>query len=497
MMCDRSIRPRFLLLMATFWIFLLLVSRASEAQEASGLQLAMAMEQVLVKAIERAEKSVVAIARVPTDDPESAPLAGDNQIPWQQQIFRRPERPGDRQFIPRHFGTGVVVDRNGLILTQAHLLEPGDEHWVTTGPGEHYQARIRAADPKSGLAVLQIEARDLTPIRFGDGGRARRGQIVIALGNPYAIADDGQASASWGIVANVGRKAGPEIVEDTTRNSLHHFGTLIQTDAKLNLGTSGGALLNLQGEMIGLTTSAAATAGYELSAGYAVPVDDTFRRVVDTLKQGREVEYGFLGIGTDDLSPQQRRRGMRGMRIQSVLSGTPASRVDLQEGDLITHINGSPIGTADELILRIGSLPPGSNVDLSIQRGSTTLTRTVELAKNRVSGRIVTTADPPRWRGLTVDYATAAPQYLTRLRRKEIDPDGCVLVRDVAKHSEADQQGIKPNTFISHVDGRRVTRPDQFHQQVAGKRGPVRIQLVAPPGEGTRVTIPPPSGNSG
>src|SRR5262249_42495116 len=135
----------------------------------------------------------------------------------------------------------------------------------------------------------------------------RKGQIVIALGNPYAIARDGSASATWGIVSNISRQAmaeGEPTDSEARRNeTIHHLGTLIQLDARLDLGTSGGALLNLQGELIGMTTSLAAIVGYEKSAGFAIPFDDSMKRIIESLRQGKEVEYGFLGVTPGEILP--------------------------------------------------------------------------------------------------------------------------------------------------------------------------------------------------
>ena len=138
---------------------------------------------------------------------------------------------------------------------------------------------------------------------------------------------------------------------------MHHFGTLIQTDAKLNMGTSGGPLLNLKGEMVGLCVALAAAAGYETSAGYAIPVDATFRRVLNTLKEGREVEYGFLGIRPANLQPGEVLAGLHGMRVEWVVPGTPAARFGLKPDDIITNVDRTPLYDADGLVLEVGKLP--------------------------------------------------------------------------------------------------------------------------------------------
>ncbi len=215
------------------------------AGEPTELDVASAIEQVLADSIARCEKSVVAIARVVGNDP----LAVDVQ----PDFFGRKPSPADPEFRASTFATGVIVGP-GLVLTNQHVLAAGaptDSYFITTISKRFYPARIKASDPRSDMAVLEVigkfPAEDFAVMPLGEGSKLRKGQIVIALGNPYAIARDGQASASWGIVANLQLKAPPSS-DERPRSTLHHYGTLIQTDAKLNLGTSGGALLNLKGE---------------------------------------------------------------------------------------------------------------------------------------------------------------------------------------------------------------------------------------------------------
>ncbi|MFH1920032.1 MAG: trypsin-like peptidase domain-containing protein [Planctomycetota bacterium] len=450
-------------------------------QEPSALGVATAMEQVVVDAIARAERSVVAIARV------EKPRAGETlnlefrPDPFGERttLFGSP-RPTDPDFIPNEYGTGVVVDRQGLILTAYHVLGEDSDYYVTTHDRKVFLATVKGADPRSDLAVLAVQATDLEPISLGDAPTLRKGQFVIALGNPYAIARDGQVSASWGIVANLARKA-PLVSDEahpTGKSTLHHFGTLIQTDAKLNLGTSGGPLLNLKGEMVGLTTALAATAGYERSAGYAFPVDETFRRVVEALKLGREVEYGFLGIAPVNLRPEAVLSGLQGTLIERVVPGMPGQRFGLQSGDIVTTVNGKAIHDADELVLEVGRLPVESVVRLGVLRDDQRLELDIALTKLKVRGKKVVTAPAPAWRGMRVDYPSALLDPFAGGGLAGPAFDEGVVVADVEEATRAWEAGLRPGMLVSHVDRVAVGNPKEFQEAVSGKTGSVELRLA-------------------
>ena len=169
------------------------------------------------RAIARSEKSVVAIARVRKEQPDETFRFESRPDPFGRRLtWPRPPQPTDPGFVPNEYGTGVVVDRRGLILTAYHVLGEESDYYVTTSERKVYRAWVKAADPRSDLAVLSIDAAGLTPITLGDAAALRKGQIVVTLGNPYAIARDGQASAGWGIVANLARKAPPSPEDSDT-----------------------------------------------------------------------------------------------------------------------------------------------------------------------------------------------------------------------------------------------------------------------------------------
>jgi serine protease Do len=490
------------------------------------LQVLTALEDVLVDVIARAERSVVSIARV--KKPEPGDELGAQFTPNFFREANEPSSPEDNptnpDFIPNEFGTGVVIDAAGLILTNFHvLISPAEmaelrdanedfnnvlrerfSYYVTTIDRRPFEVtQIVAADPRSDLAVLRIDSDDLRPIVFGDAAALRKGQIVISLGNPYAIARDGQVSAAWGIVSNLGRKAGPTPSDSPSTESkptLHHYGTLIQTDARLNLGTSGGALVNLKGEMVGLTTAQAALSGYEQAAGYAIPVDDTFKRIVETLKEGREVEYGFLGIQPSNLPPEQVAAGIRGMRVGNVFDGTPAARFGLRPNDIVVAVDGRPIYDVDGLMLNVGKLPVEAVTRLTVFRHGQTVSLEVELAKFPIKGPRIVTQRAPDWRGARVDYATAMIDVLINRRQFDGFPfgaappmlDGCVAVTEVASGSPAWQGGLRPGMLVTHVGNAPVQTPREFHDAVAGRDGPIELRFADEAGESARRTVPAP-----
>ncbi len=218
--------------------------------------------------------------------------------------------------------------------------------------------------------------------------------------------------------------------------------------------------------MIGLLTATAALPGYEQAAGYAVPMDDAFRRVIETLKSGREVEYGFLGISPGNLSREEVLAGRHGMRVVNVLEGTPAGRAKLRSDDIITHVDGRPIYDSDGLVLEVGKQPADGVVRLNVVRDGQTIPKMVELTKYAVVGKIIATTPAPAWRGMVVDYASAKRDYRDQ-----------ILVTSVAPGSAAAAAGIQPDMRVLRVGKTIVSTPKQFHAAVAGKSGEVTLTM--------------------
>jgi S1-C subfamily serine protease len=450
------------------------------------------IEQTVVDAIARAEPSIVAITRKPAGEPGAGEKRGADAF----GELRQSTSTND-EFKP--VACGVMIDAAGLVLTEYLAVREDDDHAVTTIEGTVHAAKIRAADPRSSLALLEIPApasslqtstrsvesrtgdtADNALIRFpaiaiADASTVRKGQFVIVIGNPFAIVSDGQASASLGIITNVAQKAPPGTnLNDAPgpakdfRTTIHHLGTLLQTDARLGWSTGGGALINLRGELVGLTTTASVIAGHEQPAGYAIPMNATIRRVIDQLKQGREVEYGMLGIGFGADSYAANDAGRQQLSVSVVYPTGPAARAGLKPGDVITRVNDRPVAEVDAVQLGVSALPPGATVDIAYERGGRREAAQVTLAKLAVAGNIIATVRPEAWRGMRVDYATTLDVLALKqaIDSGALDREGCVLVAEVEQGSIAWRAGARAGMFVSHVASTRVTTPEEFRDAV-------------------------------
>src|SRR5581483_7311905 len=262
--------------------------------------------------------------------------------------------------------------------------------YVRLPGGRGSYADVHAADPRSDLAVLRLlhpTGLPLKPLRIGDGGAVRKGKLVLSVANPFnAGFRDGSPSASWGIISNVRRRQVPAQItreDQLSKMPLYHFGTLLQTDARLNLGVSGGALIDLKGELIGLTTALAAISGGETAGGFAVPLDADLRRVVETLRDGREVEYGFLGVGPLSDAPAN-----GAVRVQ-VTPGSPAAQAGLPQGAVITSVNGRRVRDVDDLFVAVGLGLAGNRVKVEVipPEGGPAQVDNVTIGKFYVAGK--------------------------------------------------------------------------------------------------------------
>ncbi|MEX0726472.1 MAG: PDZ domain-containing protein, partial [Planctomycetaceae bacterium] len=496
-------------------LILTTASRPASAQPAADESNPIfAIEQTFIDIIDKTENSLVSIARIRADgvNRREVPLPLREQGP-DEAFSRELWDPDHPDFVPLEFGAGVIVappDRpdERYILTNYHVVAGGPVTGQPDRPAEsqiHLRfsnrrscwGTIRAADPRSDLAVididfdeLQISPRDLTPLSFPENPKFRKGQIVILLGNPYAVARDGSASASWGILSNIARfpqPLGPLPLneEERKRETIHHYGTLLMADARMPLGTSGGAWVNLKGEMIGLMTSMAALEGYESDSGYAIPMSNSIRRMVLSLLDGYEVEYGFLGVQPENYLPgEMAKLGIAALQPSAAVAmrvypNSPAGQGGMMRGDIILSVNDVPILDRNDLWREIGLLGPDTSTEIAVWREGDRqqLKLSIKLGKWPVyddEGVIATNARVPRWRGLIVDHPTGRFKYVQWPFRYPT----AVLVTDVLAGSPAAKAEIQPGDLITRVNQQPVQTPAEFAAAIGDKNGEVQLYLA-------------------
>lgn len=475
----------------------LLTLAATTPAPADSLKDALALEKTLQDAIQNAEPSIACILVSRSDTyakyrttPAATDLPGKlgdfdldtirRHYPLTETDYRNllkyDMRPAE--YVPETYGSGIVIDESGLILTNYHVIKDATKVFVRLPGDKSGYADIHAADPRSDLAVLRLlkAPAGLKAIKVGDGGKAKKGQMVLSIANPFAAGFvDGSPSASWGIIGNLRRRApsGPDVSNEAERKkTLHHYGTLIQTDARLNLGCSGGALIDLKGELIGLTTSLAAISGSETAGGFAVPMDAGMRRVIDVLKRGEEVEYGFLGVQLDP-----RAAGGEGVRVDQVATWSPAYRGGVRDRDVILTVNGTPVRDNDDLFLAVGTLLAGAEAKLEIRRDNEPKTLTVALAKFYVPGPVIASRKPIPVRGLRVDHVSVLLQAMRTFPQPPATVPNGVVIREILPGSAAANANLKVNDVITHINGKAVTSPREFYDAAQNVKGALELTL--------------------
>jgi Do/DeqQ family serine protease len=277
--------------------------------------------------------------------------------PWFRFFF------GDQDNEPQvGLGSGVIVSPEGYILTNNHVVEGADEIEVTLNDSRRARAKIIGTDPDSDLAVLKIELDKLPVIVLGQADALQVGDPVLAIGNPFGV---GQTVTS-GIVSALGRN----------QLGINIFENFIQTDAAINPGNSGGALVDTQGQLLGINTAIYSRSGGNMGIGFAIPVS-TARQVLESLVKEGRVTRGWIGVEPNDLSPELAQtfgiKPQPGVIITGVLNNGPAAQAGIRPGDIITEVAGKPVRNASELLASVAALRPGTPAVFVVQRQERTL----------------------------------------------------------------------------------------------------------------------------
>jgi serine protease Do len=385
-------------------------------------------------------------------------------------------------------GSGFIISPDGYILTNNHVVEDAAKVEVHYGADENgsgghtVTAKIIGRDPSTDIALLKIDsATPLPNIPLGDSDRIRKGDWAIAVGNPFQF----ENTLTVGVISAKGRSLN---LSEQTRS----FENFIQTDAAINFGNSGGPLLNINGEVVGINT--AIRAGGAQGLGFATPIN-TARRLLPQLKQGKVIR-GYLGMAIQDVSENTAKAlnlvEARGAEVESVESGLPADKAGIQHGDIVVDIDGKPIRNNRELIDYISYLPVGSNVRIGLIRNGQHLVVTAKTAERPPDGTEETESpaspnEPSRNRlGLSITDITADLRQQYGLS----DNMTGVVVTSVKDVSAAGEVGISEGDVISEVQGTKITSAAQFRGVIDGlKPGQwIRVYVSTPTRTGRPVS---------
>jgi len=295
------------------------------------------------------------------DDPFFRQFFGD-------EFFRRFQMPRERR--ESSLGSGVIVDPNGYIITNNHVIAKADEIKVLLNDKREFIGKVVGTDPKTDLAVIKINAKDLPVIPWGDSDKLEVGEYVLAIGNPFAL----NSTVTMGIVSAVGR----------ANVGIADYEDFIQTDAAINPGNSGGALVNARGELVGVNTAIFSRSGGYMGIGFAVPANMT-RTVMDSLIKNGKVTRGWLGVSiqevTQNLAKQFGLSETKGALVSEVMADSPAAAAGIKSGDVIVGYEGKPVDSPAVLRNLVAQTPIGKSVKLELLRDKKRETVSVKIAE--------------------------------------------------------------------------------------------------------------------
>jgi serine protease Do len=360
----------------------------------------------------------------------------------------RQQQPRGEERVERGLGSGVIVSADGYILTNHHVIDGAQDIRVELNDGRALAAKVVGSDPPSDLAVLKVEATGLPVLPLGDSDKARVGDVALAVGNPLGI---GQTVTS-GIISAKGR---------TTGLSDGSFEDFIQTDAAINRGNSGGALVNTAGELIGINSQIFSPTGGNIGIGFAIP-SNMAKDVMGQLIKTGQVRRGMLGVNiqnvTADLASSLGLNQARGALVSNVQAGGPADRAGVRRGDIITAFNGTPVTDNNTLRNAVARTQPGSTATLTVSRDGREQQLRVTLgelpANTARGGREESTGAREDTGGLGINVQPVSPALVQRFNLK--DADAGLVITEVTPAGPAAEAGLQPGDVIEEVNRRPV-----------------------------------------
>ncbi len=404
----------------------------------------------LAEVAKASEPSVVSISTSKTVSMDQSHFGGLGDDPFFRHFFDQQFGHSfgrQRKFRSSALGSGVIISKDGYLLTNNHVVQEADSIKVTLFDNREFTGKVVGTDPKTDVAVVKIEADNLPAAILGNSDNLKTGQLVMAVGIPFGLSH----TATVGVISAVGR----------SNVGIADYEDFIQTDAAINPGNSGGALVNIKGEVIGINTAIFSTSGGYMGIGFAIP-SNMAKTVMESIIKNGKVIRGWLGISIQDLNPQLAKSfGLseaKGALVSEVLKDGPAAKAGLKRGDIISEFNGKAITSATELKNQAAGASPGTTVAIKIIRNGKTMDLSLTMGEYpEKMGEIMPASSEQGLPGVKVGELT--PQMHSRLGIPE-DVQG-VLVEEVAPNSPV--AGIlQANDVISEINRKPVSNLEEY-----------------------------------
>lgn len=360
-------------------------------------------------------------------------------------------------------GSGVIVNADkGYILTNAHVVADAERVVVTLGDGRHYTAKIIGADKPSDIALLQIQAKNLSPITIGNSNELKVGDFVAAIGNPFGL----NQSVTSGIVSALGRST----------LGIENYENFIQIDAPINPGNSGGALVDTQGRLIGINTAILAPDRGSIGIGFAIP-SNMAQSVMQQLIEYGNVRRGALGIGAQDITPELASAfGLnisKGAVVTQIIPNSPAEKAGFQIGDVITAVNGSEVKNANDVVNAVGFVRVDSNANISVLRKNKSITLSAVLLDPKKRAQASEAMDPFFYGVSLKDFTLLSPVHG--------DIKG-VLVVTVDDDTNAWRSDLRPGDVITSANQQKISSIAELKKIAADAKDNLLLNVLRGPG---------------
>jgi serine protease Do len=369
-------------------------------------------------------------------------------------------------------GSGAIISEDGFIVTNNHVIDGADEITVTLDNKKSFKAKLVAADPSTDLAVIKIEARGLPFLVYGNSDDVKVGQWVLAVGYPLTL----ETTVTAGIISAKGRT-----LEINRRQSNTPVESFIQTDAAVNPGNSGGPLIDLKGQLIGINSAIASPTGAYAGYSFTIPVNIVKKIVNDLMKFGT-VQRAYLGIDypRDNISEEEKRaNGIKdegGVYVMSVRNEGAAAEAGIKKGDIITKINGIPVVSGADLVGQITTYRPGDKISLTWQRDGKEYTKNITLRNISGTTDVVKTSVLDK---LGADFATLSKDDAAELKVK-----GGVVIKSIGSRGLLSKVRVQEGYVITKADNKEITSVDDLRKVLENAKGSVKIEGMYPGYEG-------------